>query len=295
VAGFAVIALVTCLLAGAAPAEEQASTPVGISPSSLAFVQELSRDGDHEGAARECRRLLFFSPTPSDEPLLRFTLAHELYLAQEYPDAITEFRNYYIRFPEDQNTAQAMFLWGNSELLAGNADAADKVWRWVQREHPSSDWAARAGIKLGLAEAGKNNWIAAANNFNWIDERSETYKALGRDLTALAAGGKKMPRRDVTTGVILSTVLPGAGQAYSGRWGDATAALVITGGLGTLAVLSYLDKQYVGAGVLGFLGITFYAGNIYNGGDAALQFNRRQELKLRQEILDRIKQEKLEE
>jgi tetratricopeptide (TPR) repeat protein len=293
VAGFAAIALVACLLAEAAPAD---TTPVDSAlPDSFAFVQELSRDGDHEGAARECRRLLFFSPTPSDEPLLRFTLARELYLAQRFDDAITEFRNYYTKFPDDQNTAQAMFLWGNSELIAGNIDAADKTWRWVQREHPQSDWAARAGIKLGLAEAGKNNWTEAANNFNWIYEHNETYKTLGEELTALAAKGRKMPHRDVTTGVILSAVLPGAGQAYSDRWGDAAAALVITGGLGTLAVLSYLDKQYVGAGVLGFLSITFYAGNVYNGGDAAIQYNRRQELKLRQEILDRIKQEKLEE
>ncbi len=183
----------------------------------------------------------------------------------------------------------------DSVHLAGNADAADKVWRWVQREFPASDWAARAGIKLGLAEAGKNNWMGAANNFHWLYEHSENYQSLGKELTQLAVKGKRMPSRDVTTGVILSAVLPGAGQAYSGRWGDAAAALVITGGLGTLAVMSYLDKQYVGAGVLGFLGITFYAGNIYNGGDAAIQYNRRQELKLRQEILDRIKQEKLEE
>jgi len=293
-AGFTRIALVTCLTASALWAAELTTGAI-IPPSSLTFVEELDRSGDHDGAALECRRLLFFSPPAEQIPLLHFTLARELYLAKKYPDAINEFRNYYTRFPEDQNAAQAMFLWGNCELLTGNAEAADKVWRWVQREHPSSDWAARAGIKLGLAEAGKSNWMEAANNFNWLYEHNETYKSLGKELTLLSAKGRHIPRKDVTTGVILSAVLPGAGQAYSGRWGDAAAALVITGGLGTLAVLSYLDKQYVGAGILGFLGITFYAGNIYNGGDAAIQYNNRQELKLRQEILDRIKQEKLEE
>ncbi len=292
--GFSRIALVACLLTAATWAAEPTTSSTD-SPSSLAFVEALGQSGDHDGAALECRRLLFFSPAKDDEPLLRFTLVRELYLAKDYPDAITEFRNYYTKYPEDKNTAQAIFLCGNSELLSGNADAADKVWRWVQREFPHSDWAARAGIKLGLAEAGKNNWMEAANNFNWLSEHSEIYSPLGKELTQLAAKGKRMLRRDVATGVILSAVLPGAGQAYSGRWGDAAAALVITGGLGTLAVMSYIDKQYVGAGVLGFLGITFYAGNIYNGGDAAIQYNRRQELNLRQEILDRIKQEKLEE
>jgi hypothetical protein len=293
-AGFARIALVTCLLAAATWADEPESA-ITDSPSSLAFVEALAQSGDHDGAALECRRLLFFAPAKEDEPLLRFILFQELYLAKNYPDAITEFRNYYTKYPNDINTAQAMFLCGNCQWLSGNADAADQVWRWVQREHPTSDWAARSGIKLGLAEAGKNNWMEAANNFHWLYEHSETYQSLGKELAQLAAKGKRMPRRDVTTGVILSAVLPGAGQAYSGRWGDAAAALVITGGLGTLAVMSYLDKQYVGAGVLGFLGITFYAGNIYNGGDAAIQYNHRQELKLRQEILDRIKQEKLAE
>jgi tetratricopeptide (TPR) repeat protein len=293
-AGFARIALVICLVAIATWADEPRTGTADL-PSFLAFVEALGQSGDHDSAALECRRLLFFSPAKEDQPLLRFTLARELYLAQRYDNAIDEFRDYYQQYPEDKNAARAMFLWGNCELLTGNADAADKVWRRVQREHPTSDWAARAGIKLGLAEAGKNNWMESANNFNWLYEHSENYKSLGKELAQLAVKGKRMPRRDVTTGVILSAVLPGAGQAYSGRWGDAAAALVITGGLGTLAVMSYLDRQYVGAGVLGFLGITFYAGNIYNGGDAAIQYNHRQELKLRQEILDRIKQEKLEE
>jgi len=235
-AGLTRIALVVCLWVAAMWADEPQSDMADL-PSSLAFVEALAQSGDHESAALECRRLLFFSPAKGDEPALHFTLARELYLAQRYGDAITEFRAYYKQYPGDKNAAQAIYLWGNSELMTGNANAADQVWRWVQREHPASDWAARAGIKLGLAEAGRNNWMEAANSFNWLYEHSGTHQSMGRELSLLAAKGKKMPRRDVTTGVILSAVLPGTnptrpaplsscdgGSTITGRWAMSTSA-----------------------------------------------------------------------
>ncbi len=98
---------------------------------------------------------------------------------------------------------------------------------------------------------------------------------------------KKFPKyRSVTTAVLLSTVIPGAGKIYTGEIGDGITAFVAT----ALSVyLSYNnfknDHQFRGwlfAGLTAF----FYGGNIYGSAASAqiysarIRFNFESEVKL---------------
>jgi hypothetical protein len=69
-------------------------------------------------------------------------------------------------------------------------------------------------------------------------------------------------------------VLPGAGQAYNGRWGDAAVSLGVNGGLGVATYYAFTRSESRAPGIaLAVLWAGFYAGNIVNAYSDAGRIN----------------------
>ena len=87
---------------------------------------------------------------------------------------------------------------------------------------------------------------------------------------------KKFPRqKSLTTAVILSTFLPGAGKIYTGEIGDGITALITTALSAYMAYTNFkADHQFRG---WLFTGLTafFYGGNIYGSAASAQIYNAR--------------------
>ena len=75
-----------------------------------------------------------------------------------------------------------------------------------------------------------------------------------------------------------STLIPGMGKAYSGRWKDGLIALVFIGGTGFQAYRGFDKKgvKSVYGWIMGSLCVGFYMGNIYGSAKAAKVFNTHQ-------------------
>ncbi len=87
-----------------------------------------------------------------------------------------------------------------------------------------------------------------------------------------------------------STVLPGLGQAYCGRWGDAwqSFSLVATFA-GAAAYYAFFSKDTSSANttkiiVTASIGGLFWLGNIYGAANAALDYNDYQQLKQKERL-----------
>ena len=73
---------------------------------------------------------------------------------------------------------------------------------------------------------------------------------------------------------LLSAAVPGAGQAYTGNWGDALSNLAVVGGLAGLSALAFSNDEQ-GLGIIGAaLAGVFYGGNIYGAYRSAAKKNR---------------------
>ena len=84
-----------------------------------------------------------------------------------------------------------------------------------------------------------------------------------------------LPRRRPGVAAGLSAVLPGAGQAYVGRWGEAGSALIVnTLLIGSTTTLLVREEYFAGVSV-GLLALSFYGGNIMSARWGAHRFNRR--------------------
>lgn len=72
----------------------------------------------------------------------------------------------------------------------------------------------------------------------------------------------------------LSAVLPGAGQAYNGRWADAAVSLGLNGGLGVATYYAFTRSESRAPGIaLAILLAGFYTGNVVNAYSDAGRIN----------------------
>ena len=73
----------------------------------------------------------------------------------------------------------------------------------------------------------------------------------------------------------LLSIIPGGGYLYTNHKGSALTAFIINSLLGYATYTSVKSKNYGVAGICGFLGLSFYIGNINGAGKSAIRYNNR--------------------
>ena len=85
---------------------------------------------------------------------------------------------------------------------------------------------------------------------------------------------KEQKKKSPSLARILS-IVPGGGYLYTNHKGSALTAFVINSLLGYATYTSVKSKNYGVVGVCGFLGLSFYIGNINGAGRSAVRYNER--------------------
>ncbi len=97
-----------------------------------------------------------------------------------------------------------------------------------------------------------------------------------------AMNGRDIRRRSRLASTLLSTILPGAGQLYSGRAGDGAYSFLTVAGTGLVAWWfaaepAVRDRTRIKVSIFGVITALFYAGNVYGANVAARDYNLLQE------------------
>jgi TM2 domain-containing membrane protein YozV len=95
---------------------------------------------------------------------------------------------------------------------------------------------------------------------------------------------KHTERKNLTTAVLLSTVIPGAGKIYTGEIGDGITSLIATVVSAYLAVSNFQNDHKFRGWLFSGLTAFFYAGNIYGSAVSAQIYNARIRFNLQSEI-----------
>jgi len=239
----------------------------GQSPFSLSFADYLYSSGEYEQAAGEYLRVRFTSTQPGLSSYAGL-MAGESYLqagdlAQSrhaFEDltapVVQDFKQYGIArtdfaaadYPGTRNALGPII----SAVMDKQARAL-RGWTYF-REHQF-----RAG-----AEA-----LSPIN----VDEPS-------RQLSSMDGHGIRRRSRLVST--LLSALLPGAGQTYSGRAGDGAYSFLTVASTGLVtwwfaAEPATRDRTRVKVSIFGVITALFYAGNVYGANIAARDYNLLQE------------------
>lgn len=249
------------------------------------FADYLYATGDYRRAALEYERIGFLDG--QDSVLASYSLlraGQALLSADEPYRAARIYSRGISNLPHDR----PCFTYGllRAEFAQDHFSAVDTLAPLL--EETNLEWDAAIYQSFSLAFLGDT--VRAAHRLSTLD-KSEL-----RD-DAITLIGTPLKHRSPFFSATLSTVLPGAGQAYCGRGGDAWQSFSITGLMAGSAVYYFFFSPDTSTGntvkgvVTASLAGLFWLSNIYGAVNAALDYNdyaeRKREEQLRN-LLDRF-------
>ncbi len=241
-------------------------------PPVFAFAHSLFAAGEYYRAIGEFQRFLFFQP---EHPLAleaQLAIGLAFFCGERWLQAFEVFRRIAQTVPDDAMRAEATLWMAETHARGGDRMEAIRLFHELRRQYPGSLIAQRAAYLMGWSYVRQRRWTEARDAFAQVDAASP-YHASGERLAAALVIPPELPHRSPSVARMLSTILPGTGQIYTGHTLDGLIGLGLHGALiaGTIGG--------VGAGLEGAAGIgAFFAWGFYrtqmsNAATLAKDFN----------------------
>ncbi len=270
--------LVLCLLARIVPPlaadPSPASSPPEDLPAPYAFALHLMEEGDWEQAAREFDRFVFLQP---DHPLATralFLLGRCREEGGRYAEAVERYRQVQARDPGGPLAREAGYRIGVAGYRAGRFEEARAALARFAAQGPEDPWTWRARYRAAWAAVRLHRFVAARDAFAGLADRDNPYREPAERMRAAVEEIGGLPYRSPVLAGLLAGILPGAGHLYAGAAKDGLLSFLVNGALIAASVEAWQKEVYGVAGVVSFVGLSFYLGNIYGAVNSAHHANR---------------------
>lgn len=246
---------------------------------SYEYGLHLQERGEYYRAVSEFLRAEYLAGEGRVAELALFQVGRSYVFGGEYSEAVRELEGFLLRFPESPLAPRVRLLLARSELERSDfAAARERVAvlggeEWMERREGRL-----AEEERGWSYLGEFELTTAGQHFRTASQAASSPtlpsdERLARLLVRLDDGAKLRRKSPALAGV-LSGIVPGLGQVYIGRPGDGLAAFLVNGLFIWGAIAAYNKEMYEVAGVLGFIEIGWYGGNIVGAVSGAKRFNR---------------------
>jgi putative component of membrane protein insertase Oxa1/YidC/SpoIIIJ protein YidD/TM2 domain-containing membrane protein YozV len=244
------------------------------------------------------------SVMPRRLPASSLSFADYLYSSGEYSQAAGEYLR--VRFASSSPGlgGYAGLMVGESYLRAGNLAQARRAfgdlsasmvegfrqYGIARTEFAAADYAGTRTALYSVTSPILTRRARALEGWTFFRQRRFTEGAsvlstLGSDEPSRhlsSMDGRGIRRRSRLASTLLSAILPGAGQLYSGRAGDGAYSFLTVAGTGLAtwwyaADLRHRDRTRVKVSIFGVITALFYAGSVYGANTAARDYNQLQE------------------
>jgi TolA-binding protein/TM2 domain-containing membrane protein YozV len=242
----------------------------------FAFAENLFGQGDYYRAITEYERVIFFYP---DHPLAktaRFQIALCYLKGDRLDQALDRFRALNQELPQVEVGRKAYLMLGEAYYQKREYSRAADIFATYIETYPGDERIDAARIKIGWSYLRQGQWRQAADEFQKLPPDSP----LHAQAKGLAEGSEKYPGITIKSPALaggLSAVIPGAGQLYINRPGDALVSFLLNGAFIWATVEAFQHDNNVTGGILLFFESGWYLGNIYNAVSGTHKYNRRSE------------------
>ncbi len=264
-------------------------------PQSPEFAASLMAEGDYFRAIGEYKRLLFYSVDDSLDPFYAYQISRAYQKSGHFLLSIS-YLDTFMKRPEieDDLLVKGDLLYGINFFCLHQPSLAAGYFRKAQLAGTNGS----ADLLLGLLFAEGNDWEGANQAFLRAAGKADSAQAetAARELAASVLKGPSIDRRSPVLAGILSAIVPGSGQAYSGHWVDAANAFGMVGvfGFATFLAYSYESQQnggrYVYTAVAGGITAVFHVSNILGAIKTAQYYSA----KKKQDFMDGLKSKVME-
>ena len=249
------------------------------------FARTLMERADYEGAAGEFERLIHFFPEDPIVTEARFFMGMCYLLDTRYEDARELFRGIVASDPGGIMAGRGLFMTAESYFRQGLMKEAAFHFRQVAHAYPHHELKNAARYRLAWTLMREDRWQEASDAFLTVEEGSALYES-SRALATESLGGETLRLHSPATAGSLAALVPGLGHAYLARYKDATVAFVLNALFVWAAVESFREEHHVLGGIVTFLEVGWYSGNIYSAVNSAHKQNRARKDAYRQGLHD---------
>ena len=248
----------------------------------LQFADSLAAENDHYRAITEYKRFLFLQPDSSLAPQARLSIATSLIAGKRWQQADKSLEDLFSLHPRSPEAAKGRLIYANIAYERGDFSVARDRYRELAKnvDHPETlDY---SNYKIGWTFLEQDNPQKARTLFSLLPQHQK--ELLFEDLETYQG----LPQKSPFLAGSLSTILPGAGQAYTGRLQQAAVSFLLNGAFILGTIEAFNNENYAVGGILLFFEIGWYGGNIYNAVNNAHKFNKRTKHEFKQQMRRRL-------
>lgn len=239
----------------------------------LTFAARLMDEGEYFRAVTEYRRFLFFYPDDPRTPMIYFRIGLALYYGKDYDAALQAFSDLVQRYPSTSYGQQAWLWYGETLARQGNYTAAEQLYADLYRRFSANALGQQALYRQAWMRLYRRQWQEASTAFQQV-ERDSPLHTNAQFLAEEALKGRQLAMQSPLVAGLFSSLLPGGGQLYNGRVGDALLAFLLNGLFIAGIIEATQQKAHLVAGILSFFELGWYTGNIYGAVNGAHKINR---------------------
>lgn len=238
----------------------------------LSFAEQYFKDGDYRRAIGEYEKFVYFFPESGKIEFTRYKIGLSYMKNEQYDQAVNAFFSIIEDYRDTKyafksyieisrvyllKKAYSMSLANLNNLIMIAADQAT-----VDEAYHEKAW---VYMEMGL-------WAKAIDCLKKVSLKNQDRYSIKETLNGLAKKNH-IKRKNPTAAGFLS-VVPGAGHLYCGRGKDALISFILNGAM-IFAAYEAFDNDLNGiGGIISFLELGFYSGNIYSAVSSAHKYNR---------------------
>ncbi len=251
------------------------------------FARKTMEKREYHRAIIEFERFIHFFPRDEKVPKARYLIGLCYLRTKKFEMARKVLEDVYKTYSNRPIGGKALISIGESYYRQGVPEEAGRYFKKVIEEYPQPELRNAALYRLGWSRMRANRWEEASETFKMVEKGSLLYHG-SQDLSEKSLEGKLLPHKEPTTAGIMAALLPGLGHAYSNRYRDGIVALLLNGLFIWAAFESFDQDLDVLGGILTFLELGWYSGNIYSAVNTAHKYNRKVENDFRRSLTDQF-------
>ncbi|MFC1811347.1 tetratricopeptide repeat protein [Thermodesulfobacteriota bacterium] len=236
------------------------------------FAEKSFSDGDYSLAIDEYKRFIHFFPADDRVELAMYNIGLSYFEDQRFKAAIDAFNSLIDKYENTALAIQSYFRISESQEKLPAFGPAITTLQNLATLADDVNVRDEAYYRTGWIYVETGAWEKARRSFDKISEQNRNkymLKRLSDELDTTVSIPKKSPG---LAGIL--SVIPGAGFLYCGRYQDALIAFLLNGGLIYAAYESFDEELYALGGIISFVELGFYTGNIYGAVNSAHKYNR---------------------
>ncbi|MFH1481835.1 MAG: tetratricopeptide repeat protein [Pseudomonadota bacterium] len=253
----------------------------------LEFAHQTMERGDYDRAIGEFERFIYFFPRNEKVPEAQYFIGECYLKAKRYENARNALELVYKKYPRTVIAGKALFLMGESYYRQGVPKEADYYYQKVIQEYPDTELRNAAFYRIGWTRMEGSRWKEASEILKGVEPTSPLYES-AVDLSEKSLQGENLEYKSPAAAGVMAGILPGLGHVYCNRYKDGLMAFLLNGSFIWAAVESFQENHDALGGILLFLELGWYSGNIYSAVNCAHKENRKRKEEFLKQLPDNL-------